>query len=412
MKRLSKVIFSFIIIFSIMLMNGTSIWTQQAYAWGKWNQAPQWNAPAWETPPEWQDPTWVTPPEWHTPPAWNTSPQWQTAPQWSAPAWTASDWSNSPWKTPPVWNAPVQNQPGGPGNGPEGGSGPGNVPGGSNGPSLPGQPGTNGPVAGNHPNPNFQNPGQNTLEQLNNNVRNPSDSFFEFEAPSTYDGISFVGKDVIGETINFADTIIRQDSANFGDYLSSRQNIAYAGFKTFVKGDPTLDAVYDGVDLVTGAKDIYDNYNRFQSLNTVRQIEQTGDIILAAEHMAELHRTGKTFSPGNAVVSAITMPFTVYDTVQNVGKFNEATTTQGKWDAGMDLVGNSGDMITGLAPFVAMIPGAQPIAAGMVVVGGVLSLASLGYKMFRNREKIVKDVKKKFNQAKDAVSGFFKSVFG
>ena len=103
--------------------------------------------------------------------------------------------------------------------------------------------------------------------------------------------------------------------------------------------------------------------------------------------------------------------FAIKDTVDNVGKLNSASTSEEKTNAAWDLVGNTGEIITGLAPAVAMIPGAQPIAAGMVVVGGVLSIASLGQKLYRNRKEIISNVKDKFNKAKESVTGFFKSVF-
>ncbi|MEK5037275.1 hypothetical protein [Sporosarcina sp. FSL K6-3457] len=60
-----------------------------------------------------------------------------------------------------------------------------------------------------------------------------------------------------------------------------------------------------------------------------------------------------------------------------------------------DTYDNVNKLKNATAAFVALIPGGQPIAAGMVVVDGVLVLASSVHKLIRNRKEIVSDLKKK-----------------
>lgn len=421
----------------LMLTNLVSSLANQAYAWEVWTNAPEWNEPlnwedpTWQEAPVWEDSTWQTPPEWQTRPEWTSPPQWNYTPWMTAPIWNYSlqnpNHINGPGQNPPgnnpnqdvPTNNPSQNNPGNnpsqetPSNNPaHSPTSPTVIP---DNPSDPSN--NNSPTPPYHP--DYQNPVEETVNDLNQTVIQPYKPpnydempFFTTEDPSEYDVGKFAAKDVLGNTVNFADQILRDDSANPADYLKNRRGIFYSGFKTIVKGDPSIDAINDSVDVVSKAKDIYGNAKTYKELQNIKNMQEAGDIIDAATKYDELYKAGKTFSPANAIVSAVTMPFTIKDTYDNVQKLNNAKNSEEKTAAKWDLVGNAGEIVTGLAPAVAMIPGAQPIAAGMVVVGGVLSLASVGHKLYRNRHKIVADVKKKFNKAKDAVTGFFKSVFG
>ncbi|MGD6857953.1 hypothetical protein ACQCVO_23225 [Bacillus infantis] len=393
-----------------------------AHAWETWNSNPgwnnnpTWNSPGWESPPEWTNPGWETAPDWQTKPDW-TKPAWETAPEWN----NQPEWNTKPWETKPEWNSgPGNNNPNGPSSNPNGNN-PGNNQGSNpNNPSTVPGGNTNNPPPGPPYSQDYKNPGLETLDQLNqtknpqsnNNSSTSEDPFLTINPPKPYDAAKFSAKDIVGGTINLTDKVLRGNELELKDYLDYKKGMAVNGFKTFTKGDPTLDAIYDSQSFYKNSKDLYQKYKTFETFREINRLNNAGDILTAAEKFDDLYRAGKTFSPGNAVVSAITLPFAVNDTVNNVKKFNSAGTSEEKSAAAWDLVGNSGEIITGLAPAVALIPGAQPIAAGMVVVGGALSLASLGHKLYRNREKIVKDVKKKFTKAKEKVTGFFKSVFG
>ncbi|MCA1042489.1 hypothetical protein LCM00_23655 [Bacillus infantis] len=427
MKSVKRIFVSLMALAVLFFMNPGFL-AINAYAWETWNSNPGWNnnptwsSPGWESSPEWTNPGWETAPEWQTKPdwtkpAWETAPEWQTKPDWTKPAWeTAPEWNTKPWETKPEWNSgPGSNNPNGPSGNPNGnnpGSNPSNpstVPGGS----------TNNPPPGPPYSQDYKNPGLETLDQLNqtknppsNKSNQPEDPFLTVNPPDPYNVLKYSAKDIVGGTINLADKVVRGNELELKDYLDYKKGLAVNGFKTLTKGDPTLDAIHDSHSIYKSSKDLYQKAKTFDEFRKINDLKKAGDIIEAAEKFDDLYRAGKTFTPGNAIVSAVTLPFAVNDTVNNVKKFNSAGTSEEKTAAAWDLVGNSGEIITGLAPAVALIPGAQPIAAGMVVVGGVLSLASLGHKMYRNREKIVKDVKKKFNKAKDTVKGFFKSVFG
>lgn len=419
MKKLKRTFLSLAAIAVLLLMN-PGLLAIQVYAWDNWTSQPQWNNPAWSqpgwtTPPDWKDPAWTTPPEWQDP-SWKTSPEWNDSNWKNAPEWNNTpQWNNSPWQTSPEWSKdPANPDQTGPGVNP---NNPSTSPDGTNSPNqdrkLPGPP----------YNPDYKNPGLETLDQIDQTIKQPSgkdektasedESFFNFENMKPKDAISFAVKDVIGGTADLAVQVVTENKElTLKDLLNNRKSIYLSGFKSLTKGDTTVDFLYDSADTVSGAKGVLDSVKTYQLLSEYENLKKAGNIIAAAEKYDELLQAGKTFTPANAVVSAIAMPFTIMDTVENVGKFNSAKNTDEKVAAGMDLVGNAGGIISGAAAGVALIPGAQPIAAGMLVVGGVLSLASLGYKLYSNREKVVKDIKNKFKKAKEKVTGFFKSVFG
>jgi hypothetical protein len=419
MKKLKRTFLSLAAIAVLLLMN-PGVLAIQVYAWDNWTSQPQWNNPAWSqpgwtTPPDWKDPAWTTPPEWQdpsgaTPPEWNDS-NWKNAPEWKS----GQQWNNSPWQTKPEWN---KNPNTNPANGPDvNPNNPSTSPDGTNNQNPDGK------LPGPPYNPDYKNPGIEKMEQIDQTIKQPSakdektasedEPFFNFENMKQKDAISFAVKDVIGGTADLAVQVVTENKElTLKDLLNNRKSIYLSGFKSLTKGDTTVDFLYNSADAVTGAKGVYDSFNTFKGYKAYQDLMKTGNVIAAAQKYDELLQAGKTFTPANAVVSAIAMPFTIMDTVENVGKFNAAKNTGKKVSVGMDLVGNAGGIISGAAAGVALIPGAQPIAAGMLVVGGALSLASLGYKIYSNREKVVKDVKKKFKKAKEKVTGFFKSVFG
>ncbi len=421
MKKLKRIFLVLAAIAVLILMNPGSL-AIQVYAWDSWTSQPQWNKPQWSQPewnnptwdqPEWKDPTWTTPPEWKDP-TWTTPSEWE-APSWTTPEWNSEpQWNNSPWQTKPEWNQnPNANgsdvNPNNPLTSPDGTNNPN--PGGK----LPGPP----------YNPDYMNLGLEKFEQIDQTIKQPStkdpkttsedDSFFNFKDMETKDAISFAVKDVIGGTVDLAVQVVTENKElTLKDLQNNKKSIFLSGFKSLTKGDTTVDYLYDSVETAEGAKKVYDRYKNYKEYKIIQRLKKSGDLIAAAQKYDELLKAGKTFTPANAVVDTIAMPFTIMDTIENVGKFNAAKNSDEKFAAGIDLVGNAGGIISGAAAGVALIPipGAQLIAAGMLVVGGGLSLASLGLKLYRNRKKFVKDVKKKFKKVKEKVTGFFKSIFG
>ena len=165
--------------------------------------------------------------------------------------------------------------------------------------------------------------------------------------------------------------------------------------------------------LLSGAKQLYDAYNYIDTYRDYRQLSQAGSLAAAANQYQNLSNLSavKTLSPANSIISAVTMPLTIADTLNNISNFNNETNSEKKTDTAWDIVGNVGDLMTGTAGIVAVIPGAQPVAVGLLAVGSTLSLASVGRKLYKNRKEIAKDLKKKYKIGKEKVTGFFKSIF-
>lgn len=452
-KRL-RIVFAIIATAALLFLN-TSPFILYASAWGEsntWTTSPSWtNEPTWKTPPKWEtpqwkspgwntQPTWKTQPNWQNP-GWNTDPSWKTSPDWNSPGWeNQPDWNSPGWETPPGWeNQPNWNSPGWetqPGwenqpdwkdpnwNDPNGGNSNSNpAPGQNNNindptspdgtkPNNPGDPNSPIPPDANNPQSNDQTNNQNSSDTENNKNNKSKDDlsgpFFEFKEVTDKGAATYFIKDIVGGNINLIDQSLRKGDITLEDFLKSHKKMGISGFKLFTKGDPTIDALYDAYDLAKKPKEVYDKYKTFKEVKKVDDLRKAGDLIEYTRKSKELYETGKSFSTGNAIVSAITMPLTIWDAMGNYKKLNNnASTAEEKSDAKWGLVDNAGSLITGAAPLVAMIPGAQPIAAGMVVVGAAISAVSLGRKLWKNRHEIKDNVVKKAKK----VGKWFKSIF-
>ncbi len=393
MRRALRQIGAIIAILFILFMNVGSF-ALQAHAAGDWD-APKWDAPKWEAPkwdaPKWDAPSWEAP-TWEVE-EWKLS-EWNT-PDWKQSEWKAPDWKQSEWKA-PKWESPIgdgYSDPGGNGNIAD--------------PGLSVKPpdGTTTPtekVGPTHP----------TLDKIG---LQPGEPFFSFDELTSYSGAK-LAKDIVEETIDFADNMVRNqhvvDYSSFGEFGKMSGEILYSGFKTFTEGDPTLESAANVYDLVTDGLDLKGQYDTFKLVNELNNAMEIGDVLAQQELTQAL--SGKTFTPANAIVSAITLPFTIKDTYDNVNKLNTSTSTEERTNTKWDLVGNAGELIAGSAAFVALIPGGQPIAMAMGIVGGALSLASLGHQIYRNRKKIGEDLKKKGKAIADGAKktwGKIKSIF-
>lgn len=409
MKRFLRILFASIAIFALLFVNlgpytihvfanesGSSVgsapkWEKPVWKKPEWNK-PSSSKPTWEKP-EWEKPSWDKP-EWDRPdwekPQWDR-PEWEK-PEWGKPEWTKPDWEKPEW-TQPNWNDPSGNHD--PSQNINGNQNP------SNDPSNPPQNGTNDPI-------NSENNGSNEQPGGTTNDKADKDSpFINLNLPSFDDTSKHFYKDFIVKPVEL---LIKDLDGTLTDKDVNKaiRNLYKNGFKLFTKEDPTITGIFDAYDFGMKTKEYFDKAKTFDTYKKIHDLKKAGNIADAARELENLRQAGKAFSTGNAVVSALTMPLTIMDTVNNVNKFKNATTAEAKEDAAWGLVDNTGSLLTGAAPFVAMIPGAQPIAAGMVVVGVTLSGIALGRKLWKNREKIVTDVKQKAKKVKK----WFKSIFG
>lgn len=389
-----------------------------------WNTAPNWQSPgwntqpSWKTQPNWQSPGWESQPNWQSP-GWENQPSWENQPNWQSPGWeNQPPWENQPnWNDPnwngPNWNNPNSNQKPDPNSNGTNNNDPTspdglqpNVPGDPNSPIPPDD--KNNPLKEDQTNTQKDSETETSNKGKNNKSEDDSaDPFWKFDDYKPKDAIDFAFKEVVGGNIELIDDYLRSGDLTLSDYLKSKGKIGYAGFKVFTKGDPTADALHDGIDVAQKSKELYDYYKSYKEIKKVDDLRKAGDLLEYAQKSRELYETGKSFSTGNAVVSAITMPLTIWDTVDNVKKLNNAKTADEKTDAKWDLAENAGSLLTGAAPFVAMIPGAQPIAAGMAIVGTGISLVCAGRKLWKNRKEIGENVAKKAKK----VGKWFKSLF-
>lgn len=370
LKKTLRPVAALLAILLILFLNVGSF-AINAYAWGSWD-APKWDAPKGEAP------TWEAPE--------GQSPEWELS-EWNAPEWNGPEWGAPDWRS-PEWDS-------------SGSGGDGSSVNDGTDIQIPGLPpklpdGTvNPPYNDSYKHPLFE---QLEKYRLPSSEHADPDPFFTFDEVTPYKGAK-LAKDIAKETINFTDKILKNqnkdDYSPYKDFGNMHGKMLYAGAKTFTKGDPTLEAAAQAYDVVKGTKDLKGKYDTYRTFQDIKNLKNQGDILDAARKYDDLLSAGKTFTPANAIVSAITLPFSVKDTYDNMSKLNNASSPEEKTNTTWDLVGNAGEIITGTAAFVALIPGGQPIAAGMAVVGGILSLASLGHKLYRNREKIWTDIKKK-----------------
>ena len=262
------------------------------------------------------------------------------------------------------------------------------------------------------------NTGKQSNEKISNSSKNNSskdssdESFFDFKTPELSDLID-TSKDFLGGTVDLAYNGHTNGSLTGSDYTRYKLGLAGVGFKLFSTTDTTLGAGEEAFAGIGNAKQIYDTYSYYESYKVLKRFEEAGDLIGAANQYRNMGNLTavKTLSPANSIISAVTMPLTIADTINNISDFKNETNSEKKTDTAWDIVGNVGDLMTGTAGIVAVIPGAQPVAVGLLAVGSALSLASVGRKLYKNRKEIASDLKKKYKIGKEKVSSFFKSIF-
>ena len=101
----------------------------------------------------------------------------------------------------------------------------------------------------------------------------------DFKDPKVKDSIDYIVKDIAGGTINLVDQSLRKGDITLQDYLKSKGSMGFSGFKVFTKGDPTLDGLYDGIDLVKNSKEVYDKYKIFKEVKDVDNLRKAGDLL-------------------------------------------------------------------------------------------------------------------------------------
>ncbi|WP_053364886.1 hypothetical protein [Bacillus sp. FJAT-27245] len=407
MKKMRRVIVSFVIIMAVMFVQ-SGPWLIGAFAWGEWNNGPQWNGPVWNNAPQWENSTWKTAPQW-------VDPAWKTAPEWQDPSWkTAPEWQDSSWKTAPEWQNPGQQtgpqwqNPGG-----NGGTSTGQFPGGQ----LPG---------GNTTTPPGEAPGGNNVTTVT-----PGGSGDE-GPPKTYiDSPWYKTGKVVGKSMimGSVDEFAKTASPHFLNWPSEWQKTAAnntlknmdwgkVAEKSFLAAvAASITGKDDGSKIALATLDSFtavDNYKTVQGYfktkdeikaawNAVKTTASAKDTLRSAQGIKNgLATTGSFFNDVSKAPSKLTTgiggkiaPWTagislVLSAGEAYSNFKKGETTKG--------VANIGEMLMSGAVIASATGVGAPIAAGMAVAGGLLWA---GAKLYQHRKAIAAFAKNPIKGIKD-----------
>lgn len=255
---------------------------------------------------------------------------------------------------------------------------------------------------------NNENNGSNSESNDSNSDSNyvsDEETFFTWNELD-FEGLSeLFFKEILGGTVDYANEVLLKDpNAKFSDHVFKWGDNAFSIFSSFTEDDPTVDAI-DGIsDAIEAGEAARDGLNFYRGI--------------------------KTITPGNAVLSAISLPFSAIDTWKNGKEWVDASNSDERWEAGIETVNSFGNTLLNAAPIVAFIPGVgQGVVAGLAITGGVLAIGSTAVKLWRNRREIINDIGKKvrkigegitntvrsigegISNAVDSVTGFFRNLF-
>ncbi|MDW2879573.1 MULTISPECIES: hypothetical protein [Bacillaceae] len=413
MKYLRKLFLSLVAVF-VLIVTNPGVFALQAYAWDTWTNSPAWSKPGWSTPPEWDEPKWSNPPEWQepswdSPPEWNSEPGWDTPPEWN----NAPKWENSPWVTPPEWNTDPGSSRDGPGKNPSGNGKEQPDPGSPSeySPQNPG--GNNNFIPGPPLNPDYQNPGLETLEDLNQQNNPPAeqtggqadngqpDPNKENKPLDPYKVTKYVGDTIINGQVKMIHDAVK-DPEKFNVNFPSRTNyltrVAVNGFKLGFEGSVPADMLLYGHDSA-------DKYFKVKdSLDTLRKarlaLNDTSALSPASSSTLETASSVSKMSPLaklNFATAGISAGFAAVDTYKGFKSIGDAKSGQEKGEAigttmasGGDFLMNAGTMMTAIP-----IPAVQAVGAGVIMVGGALWAAGTATKLIsRHWDKITGAAKK------------------
>lgn len=424
MKKMKRVIVSFIIIMSVMFVQ-SGPWLIGAFAWGEWNNGPQWNGPVWNNAPQWENSTWKTAPQW-VDPAWKTAPGWNTNPEWQDPSWkTGPEWQDPTWKTAPEW----QNQ--GQQNGPQW-QNPGQQtgpqwqnPGGNGGPSSSQTPGGELP-GGNTSTPPGETPGGNngtTVTQGGSGDEGPPKTYTD---SPWYKAGKVVGKSMIMGSV---DEFAKNASPYFlnwpRDWQKTHANYTFKNMdwnkvaeKSFLAAlAASITGKDDGSKIALATLDSFtaaDNYKTVQGYfktkdeikaawNAVKTTASAKDTLRSAQGIKNgLATTGSFLNDISKAPSKLTSgiggkiaPWTAGISLaisagEAYSNFSKGETTKG--------VANIGEMLMSGAVIASATGVGAPIAAGMAVAGGLLWA---GAKIYQHRHAISAFVKNPVKGIKD-----------
>ncbi|WP_156424501.1 hypothetical protein [Bacillus sp. FJAT-27445] len=421
-----RIIVSFFIIMSIMFVQ-SGPWLIGAFAWGEWNNGPQWNGPVWNNAPQWENSTWKTAPQW-VDPAWKTVPEWQdpawqTAPEWQDPSWkTAPEWQNPGQQTGPQWQNPGQQtgpqwqNPGqqtgpqwqnpGQQTGPQwqnpGGNGgqtngqlpggntsapPGEAPGGNNGTTVtPGGSGDEGP-----PKTYIDSPWYKAGKVVGKNVIMGSvDEFAKNASPYFLNWPRDWQKTAANNTIHNMDWN-RVAEKSFLAVLAASitgkddgSKIALATLDSFTAVDnyKTVQGYFktkDEIKTIWNASKATGSFSNFKQASALKQnISSVGDVYSQITKGPSKLTTGigGKIAPWTAGISLVISAGEAYS------NFKKGETTKG--------VANIGEMLMSGAVIASATGVGAPIAAGMAVAGGLLWA---GAKLYQHRHAISAFVK-------------------
>lgn len=294
-------------------------------------------------------------------------------------AWEVKNYELIAWEL-EQWNLELQGQGGNPSGGLDGNTSANSPP--VQGPQLPPSEVTGGDNQ--VPEPSGEN-GPSVDDSSGEETASPATEKKEEDGPSQLDAIKFISKDVAGETVNFADKMIRADEAdamkNFSDF---QKGLALSGVKTFTKGNNLFDSAFMVTDVAEESKKSLEAVKNLRDVQELRALTKAGRI----DDALQMAGSVKTYTATNAIVASVMLPFSVADTYQNYQKI-DGTSGWERADAIVETLGSAGGVMAGLAAPVSFIPVVGQVAgAGLLAVGTVLTLGSVVYKAARNWRKI------------------------
>ncbi|WP_070120408.1 hypothetical protein [Bacillus marinisedimentorum] len=317
-------------------------------------------------------------------PAWN-SESWESE-SWKAESWENESWKSESWETGPRNTEPWITEQWDIQPGEHDRHNPGITPVNPGYGFLPLQP----PGEVMPPNAEVQNPGS------------PDKEYWEPGMPSAKEFNDFLYNGIVKSTINHGDQL--GDMRQFFRDPNLQSRYLMSTFKLIGANNESIKAIPDGYSVVMDYKEGYGRYKElayflnptsynFGSHQTLANVENSFSAINNANGVF------KTVSRFNIAAASIGAVFSAADTIDN---FSKGETLNGLNSLGSFLI-DAGTI--GMA-----IPAAQPIAAGAIVLGGVLAAGTGAVKLYRNRKKIAADAKKIWNSTVRAATTIKKGI--
>ncbi len=322
---------------------------------------------------------------------------------WNIPAWKAESWEGESWKTESweneSWKSGSRET--GPWNTESWKTGQWNI--------QPGEQDRQNPGSGSLPS---QPPGE--LMPPTAEVQKPGSAdkeYWEPGLPSAKEFNNFLYNGIVKSTINHGDQL--GDMRQFFRDPNLQSRYLMSTFKLIGANNESIKAIPDGYSVVMDYKEGYGRYKELASYyrTTTQSLGRQGTFDAIRRTQSQIGDVAsinsgifKTVSRFNIAAASIGAVFSATDTIDH---FSKGDTLSGLNSLGSFLI-DAGTI--GMA-----IPAAQPIAAGAIILGGVLAAGTGAVKLYRNRKKISTDAKKVWNSTIRAVNTIgkgLKSLFG